>query len=101
MNVFEVTLISAMELQPQRSTKRKIDAVLWIAPQEKQQQIKQKSKVVNAGGRVDAVWKKFIFYVDDNFLFKQTSQDDENAFSVIVKIYEKRGFLLSDKPLIR
>ncbi|KAL4201975.1 hypothetical protein AMTRI_Chr02g218710 [Amborella trichopoda] len=100
MKVFEVTLISAMELQPQRSTKRKIDAVLWIAPQEKQQQIKQKSKVVNAGGRVDAIWKeKFIFHVDDNFLFKQTSQDDENAFSVIVKIYEKRGFLLSDKLL--
>ncbi|KAL4201998.1 hypothetical protein AMTRI_Chr02g218760 [Amborella trichopoda] len=100
MKVFEVTLISAVELQLQRSTERNIYAVLWIAPQEKQQQIKQKSKIVNAGGRVDVIWKeKFIFHVDDNFLFNQTSQDDENASSVIVKIYEKRGFLLSDKLL--
>ncbi|KAL4201957.1 hypothetical protein AMTRI_Chr02g261420 [Amborella trichopoda] len=100
MKVFEVTLISAVELQPQRSTKRKIYAVLWIIPQEKPQQIKQKSKVVSAGGGVDAIWKeKFIFHVDDNFLFNQTSQDEENAFSVIVKVYEKRGFLLSYKLL--
>ncbi|KAL4201955.1 hypothetical protein AMTRI_Chr02g261400 [Amborella trichopoda] len=78
MKVFEVTLISAVQLQLQRSIKSQTYTELWIAPQEKKQQIKQKSKVIKAGGDVDPVWKeKFIFHVDDNFLFNKTSQNEK------------------------